>query len=191
MTNRPVWFCMTETHSLYTLCQLCRRSLQYLVTEFVRFITHTQHRELSFRSDLEPSNFAIADAVRKTCRGLGITVHHEPVAKEITSRTAQLNQLCSRRVQKPGFWSVRSRRSGKLIFPATHPVYNWALLHSAWLSNRYIVKQGTTAYERSSDRFYSGKLCMYGEFSPALHQNRSKSCTTLVSRHLVGQNVGE
>ena len=55
--------------------------MQYLVTEFVRFITHTQHRELSFRSDLEPSNFAIADAVRKTCRGLGITVHHEPVAK--------------------------------------------------------------------------------------------------------------
>ena len=55
------------------------KSLQYLVTEFVRFIMHTQHKELSLRSDLEPTNLAILDAVRKTCRGLGIVIHHEPV----------------------------------------------------------------------------------------------------------------
>ena len=53
------------------------KSLQHLVTEFMRFIMHTGHRELALHSDLEPSNFAILDAARKTCRGLGITVHHE------------------------------------------------------------------------------------------------------------------
>ena len=57
------------------------KSLQYLVTEFVRFIMHTQHREVALRSDLEPANLALADGVRKTCRGLGITVHHEPIAR--------------------------------------------------------------------------------------------------------------
>ena len=67
-------------HAIPTL-QKAGKSLQYLVTEFVRFIMHTQHKELSLRSDLEPSNLAIADAVRKTCRGLGIVVHHEPIAK--------------------------------------------------------------------------------------------------------------
>ena len=55
------------------------KSLQYLVTEFVRFIMHSQHKELALRSDLEPSNLALADSVRKTCRGLGITFHHEPI----------------------------------------------------------------------------------------------------------------
>ena len=32
-------------------------------------------------SDLEPANLALADGVRKTCRGLGITAHHEPIAR--------------------------------------------------------------------------------------------------------------
>ena len=45
------------------------KHLQYVVTEFVRFIMHTQHRELALRSDLEPTNLAILDGVRKTCRG--------------------------------------------------------------------------------------------------------------------------
>ena len=42
---------------------------------------HTQHREVALRSDLDPSNLALADGVRKTCRGLGIVVHHEPIVR--------------------------------------------------------------------------------------------------------------
>eukprot|EP00435_Cladocopium_sp_Y103_P049904 s97_g15.t1 len=41
------------------------KSLQYLVTEFARFIMATQHKEVALRSDLEPSNLAILDAVKK------------------------------------------------------------------------------------------------------------------------------
>jgi hypothetical protein len=48
--------------------------LQYVITEFVRFIMHTQHKEVALRSDPEPTNLAILDGVRKTCRGLGITL---------------------------------------------------------------------------------------------------------------------
>ena len=62
-----------------TLQQKGGKHLQYVITEFVRFILHTQHRELPLRSDLGPTNLAILDGVRKTRRGLGITVHHEPV----------------------------------------------------------------------------------------------------------------
>ena len=58
-----------------------RRQVQYLVTKFVRFIMQTQHCEFGSRSDLEPSNLTLPDAGPKTCRGLGITVHHEPIVK--------------------------------------------------------------------------------------------------------------
>ena len=146
--------------------QKAGKSLQYLVTEFVRFITHTQHRELSLRSDLEPSNLAIADAVRRTCRGLGLIVHHEPVARGDHQQNGAVESTLEQVRARAGVLVSQIEKEvagGKLIFPATHPVYNWALLHSAWLINRYVVKQGTTAYERSSDRVYSGKLCMYGE----------------------------
>ena len=52
---------------------------------------------------------------------------------------------------------------GRIIFPCTHPLYNWALLHAGWLHNRYVVSGGTTAFERSADRVYTGRLCMFGE----------------------------
>ena len=41
------------------------KSLEYLVTEFVRFMMHTGHCELSLRSDLKPSNLVMLDAVQR------------------------------------------------------------------------------------------------------------------------------
>ena len=49
------------------------------------------------------------------------------------------------------------------FFLALIPLYNWALLHAGWLHNRYVVSGGTTAFERSADRVYTGRLCMFGE----------------------------
>ena len=152
-------------HAIPTL-QKAGKSLQYLVTEFVRFIMHTQHKELSLRSDLEPSNLAIADAVRKTCRGLGIVVHHEPIAKGDHQQNGAVESTLQQLRLKAGILVSQIEKAvggEQLIFPATHPIFNWALLHAAWLSNRYVVKQGTTAFERSADRMYTGKLCMFGE----------------------------
>lgn len=152
-------------HAIPTL-QKGGRQLQYLVTEFVRFIMHTQHRELGLRSDLEPSNLALADAVRKTCRGLGITVHHEPIVKgEHQSNGAAESTLLQLRL-KAGILINQIEEAvagGRLIFPCTHPLYNWALLHAGWLHNRHVVSCGSTAFERAADRVYTGRLCMFGE----------------------------
>ena len=38
---------------------------------------HTQHREIAIRIDQEPSVCAIADAVKRFCRSMGIAVHDE------------------------------------------------------------------------------------------------------------------
>ena len=44
----------------------------------------------------------------------------------------------------------------------THLLYR-ALVHSAWLRNRFKVSQGQTPYERSCGRVYSGRLAQFGE----------------------------
>ena len=44
-----------------------------------------------------------------------------------------------------------------------HPLYQWALLHSAWLHNRFVVRHGKTAYELCTSRQYTGRLAMFGE----------------------------
>jgi len=42
-----------------------------------------------------------------------------------------------------------------------HPLYSWAILHGAWLHNRYVVKQGHTAYELCADRTYRSTKLRY------------------------------
>ena len=56
------------------------RSLNYIVTEVVRFITQTNHKEIALRCDCEPSTLAILQAVKKACRNLGIItiLQHRP-----------------------------------------------------------------------------------------------------------------
>lgn len=97
---------------------------------------------------------------------MGITVHHEPIAKGDHQQNGAVESTLQQVRLKAGILVSQIEKTvggEQLSFPATHPVFNWALLHAAWLSNRYIVKQGTTAYERPSDRMYTGKLCMFGE----------------------------
>ena len=53
--------------------------------------------------------------------------------------------------------------SDRLIFGSMHPLYGWALAHSAWLHNRFKPNDGRTAYEIAHDRVYTGKLVMFGE----------------------------
>ena len=49
------------------------------------------------------------------------------------------------------------------VFGCDHPIYSWALVHSAWLHNRFKVSQGQTPYERACGRVYSGRLAQFGE----------------------------
>ena len=137
-----------------------------MVTEFVRFIMHTQHREVALRSDLEPSNLALADGDRKTCRGLGIVVHHEPIVRGDHQSNGAAESTLQQLRLKAGILINQIEEAvagGRIIFSSNHPLYNWALLHAAWLHNKYVVSGGSTAFERAADRVYAGRLCMFGE----------------------------
>ena len=66
------------------------KSLNYIVTEVVRFMMQTNHKEISLRCDCEPAILAILDSVKKNCRNLGIITHHEPILPcEITKQLVQ------------------------------------------------------------------------------------------------------
>ena len=102
------------------------KSLNYIVTEVVRFIMQTNHKEVSLRCDCEPATLAILDSVKKTCRNLGIITHHEPTpvadhqangAAEVTVKLirAQANVLVSA-IEKECC-------EGRTIFGSYRPVY--------------------------------------------------------------------
>lgn len=125
------------------------RDLQYLV-----------------RSDCEPATLALSDAVRRTCRGLGIVVHHEPVAVGDHQSNGAAETTVQQIRSRAGMFVQQIEEAvagGKPIFPCNSPLYCWALAHSAWVHNHYVVAKGMTAYERNNDRAYSGKIALFGE----------------------------
>lgn len=136
------------------------------MTEVVRFIMQTNHKEIGLRCDCEPSTLAILDAVKKTCRNLGIITHSEPApvgdhqsngGAEVTVKIirAQANVLVS---------SIEKECcEGHVIFGCSHPVSAWAVLHACWIHNRFSVTNGSTPFELCSGRMYTGKLARYGE----------------------------
>ena len=139
---------------------------QYFVTELTRFVVVTGYREVRMRCDSEPATLAILEATIKTCRILGIQVIGEPTAignheaNGGAERTVELvrshaNILVSHLESCCG--------ADRQVFGCDHPIYSWALVHSAWLRNRFKVSQGQTAYERSCGRVYSGRLAQFGE----------------------------
>ena len=171
------------------------KSLQYLVTEFVRFIMHTGHRELASRSDLEPSNLAILDAARKTCRGLGITAHHEPVPVGSHESNGAAETTLQHIRLRAGMWVQQIENhcaSGKTIFPCSHPLFAWALLHAGWVYNRFVVTAGSTGFERSTGRMYTGNLAMFGEcVLGVLKTNRkvTAKCCKVAERRLAWEVI--
>ena len=66
-------------------------------------------------------------------------------------------------------------KATKQIFSCCHPVYGWALVHSAWVHNRFRVSQGQTAYERATGRSYSGRVAQYGERVMAFIKQEKKA----------------
>ena len=94
---------------------------------------------------------SLLEAVRKTCRCLGVkTIETSNGAAEVTVKLLrrQANLLIQ---QLERFCGIPEGTIG-----CQHSLYSWALLHAARLHNRYVVKQGHTAYELCA-------VAMFGE----------------------------
>ena len=51
----------------------------------------------------------------------------------------------------------------KILFSSARPLYQWAVIHSCWLHNRYNVTNGENSFERCTGRESRGQLCIFGE----------------------------
>ena len=139
--------------------------MQHLGTEATRSAMSTQHKELSVRSDREPSILAVVDGLKKSCRNLGITAHDEgaPVKDHHSIGAAEVTVQVLRSRASLLMQQIEDKvAGGRLVFGCNRPLYCWALIHSGWLDNRFVASGGQTALERASDTAYSGKLATFG-----------------------------
>eukprot|EP00434_Breviolum_minutum_P046245 symbB.v1.2.041711.t1/scaffold8537.1/size8461/1 len=132
----------------------------------VKFVVSTGYREVRIRCDSEPATLAIMEATIKTCRILGIQVTAEPTAvgnHEANGGAERTVELVRSHANILVTHLESCCGADRQVFGCDHPIYSWALVHSAWLHNRFKVTQGQTPYERACGRMYSGRLAQFGE----------------------------
>ena len=172
-----------------------RRWLHHLCTEFCRFILWLGHETISLKCDQEPSTLPLLEAVRKTCRCLGVKTIVETVApgSHASNGAAEVTVKLLRRQASLLIQQLELERGGGIpegTIGCQHPLYSWALLHAAWLHNRYVVKQRHTAYELCAGRTYSGRVAvaMFGECVLGYLTTVSQRSPTVDERHLAWEN---
>ena len=141
------------------------KHLAYLCTEFCRFITWLGHSTISLKCDQEPATLSVLEAVRKTCRALGIKTHVETVApgSHASNGGAEVTVKVLRQNANVLIQQLEQGCGISDVIGCHHPLYQWSLLHSAWVHNRFVVRQGLTPYEICSGRSYNGRLALFGE----------------------------
>ena len=140
--------------------------LNFLCTEMCRFVLWLGHETIGLKCDNEPAIRALRSAVAKTLRCLGVKVVIEATPPESHQSNGGA-EVTVQVIRSQANLLVQQIERGCGIAEGTmtchHPLYEWALLHSAWLHNRYVVKQGHTAYELCANRVYSGRVALFGE----------------------------
>ena len=124
------------------------------------------HSSVALRSDNESSQLSLISATRKSLRSFGVECHVEtvPVGSHASNGAAESTVNVIRQLTNT-FMQELEHQTGadKPVFSALHPLVAWSLVHASWIQNRFVVNQGQTSYERSFDRPYTGKVCMFAE----------------------------
>ena len=141
------------------------RYLSHLCTEFSRFIVWLGHDKVALRCDDAPAALSLLEAVRKTCRTMGIGVSVETVvpADHAANGAAETTVNVLRRLAGIFVTQIEKALGIDMTISSMHPLFAWSLVHSSWIHNRYVVRAGQTAYELCSARMYGGKIALFGE----------------------------
>ena len=141
------------------------RHLQSVCAEFYRFLVWLGHTTVGLRCDQEPSTLSLLGAVQKSCTGLGIRVMDETVApgSHASNGVAEVTVKVLRRHANLLIEQIEQGRGLSGAIGCRHPLYQWSLLHSAWLHNRYVVRHGKTAYEPWALQYrqYTGRAALW------------------------------
>ena len=140
--------------------------MKYLCTELVRFILYLGHSSVTLRSDNKPSQLSLISATRKSLRSFGVECHVErvPVGSHASNGAAETTVNVIRQLSNTFMQQLEHETGADTpVFSALHPLVAWSLVHASWIHNRFVVNQGQTSYERSFDRPYTGKVCVFAE----------------------------
>ena len=155
-------------------------ALSHMTTELSRFILWLGYPSIRLRSDNENSVVAVVDSVRKVVRSQGVEVLKDSVAIDAHQANGPVEQALQS-VRQLACTLMSQLEAGlggepdKVLFDTDHPMWQWAVVHAAWIRTRFSVTQGCTPYERLTNTLYRGKVCMFGEAVMAYLKQSAKA----------------
>ena len=138
-------------------------STRYLGVELMRFIQSLGHATVELRCDAEPATLSLQRAVVNARQRLGLKTveRNPPVGHHQANGYVEKAVDLIRRLACTLLDMVRHKTGCKI--DVVHPLFAWSFVHAAWVRNRFAVAGGLTAYERTCNAAYTGKLVAYGE----------------------------
>ena len=147
------------------------------VASFLGELGYYDQVELAFDNEpVLPAGMRVAQTIR-AAQGLQTTL--QPGQLYAKGRTA-LAERSIQTVRAQGkCLMVHIQDKMKVKFPAEHPPRAWAIIHGAWLLNRFHVSSptATTAFMSLRGRPYRGRVCAFGEEAFALDPLQAKYST--------------
>ena len=129
----------------------------------MRFIQSLGHATVELRCDAEPATLSLQRAVVNARQRLGLKTveRNPPVGHHQANGYVEKAVDLIRRLACTLLDMVRHKTGCKI--DVVHPLFAWSFVHAAWIRNRFAVAGGLTAYERTCNAAYTGKLVAYGE----------------------------
>ena len=131
------------------------RRFQYLCTEVCRFLVWLGYTVVGLGCEQEPSTLSVLEAVKTTCRGLGIRVIR--VLDEIVAPGPHASngpaEVMVKVFRRHAHLLVRQLEQGcglPEVIGCHHPLYQ----------NRYVVRHGKTAYELRAYSHYKAGVAL-------------------------------
>ncbi|CAE7515466.1 unnamed protein product [Symbiodinium sp. KB8] len=136
---------------------------RHLGVELMRCVQSLGHAAVELRCDQEPATIKLQKAVVNARLRLGLktTERNPPIAFHQSNGAVEKQVDLVRRLACTFLDLLRSKTGCQI--GSSHPLFAWSFVHAAWIRNRFAVTGGLTAYERTANAAYTGRLVTYGE----------------------------
>ena len=136
---------------------------RHLGVELMRFVQSLGHAAVELRCDQEPATIKLQKAVVNARLRLGLktTERNPPIGFHQSNGAVEKQVDLVRRLACTFLDLLRSKTGCQI--GTSHPLFAWSFVHAAWIRNRFAVTGGLTAYERTANAAYTGRLVTYGE----------------------------
>ena len=139
------------------------KDLRHLAQEVCRFIAYLGYQSCTIRSDSEPRMRKLHELIIAQRLQQGLATKSEFKKPHDSKDNGVIEQTVQSLRQQCNLLLGQFEEAAKTKVPSMHPMHSWCWKRSAFILNRFACSHGQTAYKRTTNKPYVGKILKYGK----------------------------